>query len=170
MGIGLVAASCQRPGPAGDRGAAGIPFADGSYSSELANASRDPLPPATRTCPFGSEIARWLLRAVARAPVADQELVVGSNNSDEASRPAWSGPPETSTLPAVRTPAACEVRALARSGPCDHSFLAGAERTVGRRTVGPSAPRPPSDSHPPPATAAGAHRALAGPIGRPPSH
>ena len=125
MGIGLVAASCQRPGPAGDRGAAGIPFADGSYSSELANASRDPLPPATRTCPFGSEIARWLLRGVVRAPVADQELVVGSNNSDEASRPAWSAPPETSTLPSVRTPAACEVRALARSGPCDHWFLAG---------------------------------------------
>src|SRR3989442_15875686 len=132
MGVGLGAASCQRPGPAGVRGAAGIPFADGSCSSELANASRDPLPPATRTCPFGSEIARWLLRGVVRAPVADQELVVGSNNSDEASRPAWSAPPETSTLPSVRTPAACEGRGLARAGPGDHSFLAALAREGGR--------------------------------------
>src|SRR5437879_2525899 len=108
MGIGLVAASCQRPGPAGDRGAAGIPFADGSYSSELANASRDPLPPATRTCPFGSEIARWLLRAVARAPVADREWVVGSKNAallSSRSGFSWSAPPTTRTPPPLRSTA-----------------------------------------------------------------
>ena len=58
-----------------------VPVA-GSYSSALAKGcSQSSMPPATSTCPFGSNVAVCESRAVAMLPVAVHVPVAGSYSS-----------------------------------------------------------------------------------------
>src|SRR5438046_1040867 len=75
-----------------------------SYTAPAKQPSLMLSPPATSTCPFGSNVAVWSQRALRRLPVSLHVLVVGSYSSEGPQRPVepaplQAAPPATNTSP-----------------------------------------------------------------------
>src|SRR5436190_1554657 len=115
-----------------------IPVA-GSYSSALANWPWWFSPPATNTCPFGSNVAVCSKRGVVMLPVAVHTPVAGSYSSALAKSLLLFPPPATSTCPFGSNVAVWSQRALRRLSVSVHVLVVGSYNSEGpQRPVEPA--------------------------------
>src|SRR5947208_1077231 len=103
-----------------------------SYSSALARKPSMKLtPPATSTCPFGSNVAVWLKRGVVMLRVAVHTPVAGSYSSALAKSLLLFRPPATSTCPFGSNVAVWSQRALRRLPVSLHVLVVGSYSSEG---------------------------------------
>src|SRR5438874_1626239 len=115
-----------------------IPVA-GSYSSALAKTSLLLSPPATSTCPFGSNVAVCMRRSVVMLRVAVHTPVAGSYSSALAKSLLLFRPPATSTCPFGSNVAVWSQRALRRLSVSVHVLVVGSYNSEGpQRPVEPA--------------------------------